>query len=125
MLTLAYGEFTSSSYWGMVLETTPFLLLWILPPAFLYVVSSSIARSVRVHLIGVLLYLVVFFLLAPQMGVKGAWGPAHVAMAVGFWAWPAFFLLLIGRVCLMYRRPPVVNADQSPDSQSDSIQSPH
>lgn len=125
MLTLAYGEFTSSSYWGMVLETTPFLLRWILPPSCLYVVSSSIARYVRVRLLGVLLYLVVFFLLAPQMFVMGAWGPAHVAMAVGFWAWPAFLLLLIGRVWLMSRCPPVVNAGQSLDPQSDSGQGPH
>lgn len=116
---LAYGEFNSTNYWGMLAETLPFLMRWVLEPAFLFMVSSALAERFRPRILGLAVYTLTFFLMAPTLNVMGAWGPAHVAAEIGGWAWPAFWLLLLVKTILLHWRGPAKGLGGSADREHD------
>ena len=97
---LAYGEFRSTDFLGMLAETLPHFLRWTIPPFLLYAISSVVCELPRGRWIGPSIYFLGLLLSLPFMGVMGAWGPAHVAMHAGEPAWLAFLLLLIVKAIL-------------------------
>ncbi|MBL9149144.1 MAG: hypothetical protein JNM94_10675 [Phycisphaerae bacterium] len=99
----AYGEFSSTTYWGMLGETLPFFLRWVIPPALLCVVALLISERRHCRWLGPLVFLGVFVMALPTMGVMGAWGPAHVAMGAGFPAWILFAAMTIAKALLVPR----------------------
>lgn len=102
MHILAYGEFDSSTFWGMFWETLPYVLRMLIPALFCYMACSILAESIRLHLIGVLVYVLVFVLLSPGFFVMGAYGPAHVGMDVGILSWPGFATILVIKVIALH-----------------------
>ncbi len=112
MITLAYGEFRSLEFWAMLGETLPFFLRLVLLVAVLYGIASVIAECCRWHWIGIPVYVIEICLIAPSLGVMGAWGPAHVALFTGVWAIPIFGIAILAKVVLLYvvRRPPTPNS---------------
>ena len=104
MVILAYGEFQTNTYWGGFGETFPLFLRWVIPALVLYLACSFGAEHTRYRGAAIVAFFVVFLIFSPAMGVMGAYGPAHVAAGVGFWAWPVFFLTIIFKVALLWSR---------------------
>lgn len=113
MWLLAYGEFDSTTFWEIFFEVLPFLIQLVAPAIGLYIFAILIAASTKHRVMGILVYVVGVALLAPSLWVGGAWGPAHVAFEVGTWAYPAFFVLLVTRTIVMYKRERRSNSDNS------------
>lgn len=109
MFLLAYGEFQTDTYWGAFGEVLPHFLGWIIPPALSYISCSFVVKHISIRGVGVLAYLLVFAMFAPFMVVMGAYGPAHVAMEMGIWAWPAFFVL----ICIRTVKPLISDSQKT------------
>ncbi|MCA9289405.1 MAG: hypothetical protein KDA05_12505 [Phycisphaerales bacterium] len=93
MWLLAYGEFDSTSFGGMLGETLPFWLRIVFPALIAYAGSSALVEFKRpvIALVG---YFVAVRVLTPS-GVMGDYGPAHVGAEAAWWAWPAFGAALL------------------------------
>lgn len=102
MLLLGYGQFDSLEFWDMFWETFPFFTRVVLPALVCYIACSVLAAYVRLHLIGFLVFVLLFVLVSTQLFVLGAYGPAHVGMETGFWAWPIFAIALIGKIVTLH-----------------------
>lgn len=97
-LVLGYGEFRTLELFGMFIATLPFILRQLFPALLLYAACTAIVESCRCRTVGVLAFLVTFvFLVLATDGfmVMGAYGPAHVGMECGFWAWPLLFVVVV------------------------------
>lgn len=102
MLLLAYGQFHATTFGGMLVETLPFFIRMIFPAILCYLAFSVIAERVRLPWIAIGLFIVVFGLMLPTFSVLGAYGPAHVGMDAGFWAWPFLGVVLFGKVVALH-----------------------
>lgn len=105
-LTLAYGGFNFSSPDGDFGRTVGFLLVVVLLALICYVPSSLLAEVIKGSKRGLasLVYIGIFLFIVPQLEVRGEYGPAHVAMSVGIWAFPTFFVLLVAKILLVDRQ---------------------
>ena len=101
--TLAYGGFDFSSPDGDFGRTLGLLLVVVLLALICYVPSSVLAEVLKgpKRALASLVYIGIFLFIVPQLEVRGAYGPAHVAMSVGIWAFPALFVLLIAKILLV------------------------
>lgn len=110
--TLAYGGFDYSSPDGDFGRTLGLLLEVVLLALVCYVPSSVVAELTKgpKRAFGSLVYIGIFVLLIPELGVMGEYGPAHVAMSVGIWAFPSFFVFLIIKIVFLDRRNKTVRS---------------
>ncbi len=106
--TLAYGGFDFAHPANDYVDTLWGLFILIMLALTAYVPSSLIAQKLKggLRLLGLLVFGGIFMLISPTLGVMGEFGPAHVAMHVGIWAFPLFFVTLIAKIIiLMFKEP--------------------
>lgn len=101
--TLGYGEYASTDFWGMLSETLPFFLQTSLPALGLYAVASFVIERTGRGAWGVIVFVAGTLLFVVDVGVMGAWGPAHVGLNAGLPAWPMFLPVLLVKALLRSR----------------------
>lgn len=103
MLTLAYGGFESTQYGEMFFETLPFMVRLLVPVLISYALASAVIERCKRRWLGLAVYALGIALLAPSLGVMGAWGPAHVGLGAGVWSIPLFGTALVGKLAALAR----------------------
>lgn len=101
MRLLAYGEFDTFELPGMYLETLPFVARLIVSALCCYVPATLVAERARYREVAVFGYVILAGLLLSRVVVMGAYGPAHVGLEVGGWAYPLLFVCLVGKVVIL------------------------
>lgn len=80
MITLAYGGFHSTDFWGMYAECLAIYFRGVLMALVCYVPGSFLIERLRWRTIGFFVSFALFAAMATQLLVLGEWGPVHVAM---------------------------------------------
>jgi len=113
MWILGYGEYQSLTESGIFWETLPFWLERIILALLWYIACSVLME--RGHYKSVLVITLALTAWGlPMLQGHGAWGPRHVAMATGLWAWPILVAtLLIKGVLLTRKTPDVTDTDEA------------
>ncbi len=95
-LVLAYGGFDFTSQSSDVIRTLGHFMPIVCLALIAYVPASAAAQfSPRWRVLGLVVFIVIFGAVATKLVVMGEFGPAHVALDIGVWAFPLFALLLL------------------------------
>jgi hypothetical protein len=131
MITLAYGGFHSTGFWGMYAECLAIYFRGVLIALLCYIPGSLLIELLRWRTIGFFVSLILFAAMATQLQVMGEWGPAHVALPYIALLLPLLLLvLLVKTVALIVhdhrraRRPPPPSTPSNPDTPAPAPISP-